>query len=74
MNENNSQTSMEDNVLSNGKKLNMIYKQDCWTMLYDTCSGTNIESKKWIQKHFVTNCKIFGELPQRTEQVFMHRK
>lgn len=43
-------------------------------MLYDTCSGTNIESKKWIQKHFVTNCKIFGELPQRTEQVFMHRK
>ncbi len=25
----NSQTSMEDNVLSNGRKLNMIYKQDC---------------------------------------------
>lgn len=24
----NSQTSMEDNVLSNGRKLNMIYKQD----------------------------------------------
>lgn len=25
----NSQTSMEDNVLSNGRKLNMIYQQDC---------------------------------------------
>lgn len=29
MDENNSQTFMEDNILSNGKKLNMIYKQDC---------------------------------------------